>query len=193
VEYGAVTKLNNSDRIKIAFVAGHVRRWHASDVVSGDRVDSHTWGMLAIIHILHPSPSVTLLGAVTFHDSPGERYSGDIPHGAKVAFPALGAADKDIGERAERAIGVHYELDGADAWWLRFADMAQALLFIRRQIAQGNSLLGPTLDNCTDCLEDLNHSIDAPIDAASFIQTIINCRVDLPMSNNLALLESLAS
>jgi hypothetical protein len=184
--------LNDSDRIKVAFVGGHTRRWHAADIVGEERVDSHTWGMLAIIHILHPAPSVELLGAVTFHDSPGEPFSGDIPHGAKVAFPALREADRTIGERAERAIGVHYELDEDDDWWLRFADMAQALLFARRQVAQGNSLLGPTLENCAQCLGDLVEKPNAPTNAAALVSTILNCRVDLPMSRDLALLESLS-
>lgn len=184
--------LNDSDRIKVAFVGGHTRRWHAADIVGEERVDSHTWGMLAIIHILHPAPSVKLLGAVTFHDSPGEPFSGDIPHGAKVAFPALKAADIEIGMRAEKAIGVHYELDADDDWWLRFADMAQALLFVRRQVAQGNVLMDPTLTNCGECLIALQDQDAAPTNAASLISTVLHCRVDLPMSRNLALLESLA-
>lgn len=183
---------NDSDRIKVAFVGGHTRRWHAADIIGEERVDSHTWGMLAIIHILHPAPSVELLGAVTFHDSPGEPFSGDIPHGAKVAFPALREADRTIGERAERAIGVHYELDADDDWWLRFADTAQALLFARRQVAQGNTLLDPTLTNCGDRLSTLVGLDAAPTNAAELVGAILNCRVDLPMSRDLALLESLA-
>lgn len=184
--------LDNSERIKVAFVGGHTRRWHAADIVGEERVDSHTWGMLAIVHILHPAPSVALLGAITFHDSPGEPFSGDIPHGAKVAFPALREADKTIGERAERAIGVHYELDAADDWWLRFADMSQALLFVSRQIAQGNSLMTPTLTNCADCLMDLVGHPAAPTNAAELVGAIINCRVDLPMSRDLTKLEEAA-
>lgn len=187
-----MTKLNNSDRIKVAFVGGHTRRWHAADIIGEERVDSHTWGMLALIHILHPAPSVELLGAVTFHDSPGEPFSGDIPHGAKVAFPALREADKTIGERAERAIGVHYELGVEDDWWLRFADMAQAYLFTKRQIAQGNALMGPTLADCAECLNAIIKQEGAPGNASEAVNAVFGCRVDLPMSRNLALLESLA-
>jgi hypothetical protein len=184
--------LNNSDRIKVALVGGHTRRWHAADIIGEERVDSHTWGMLAMIHILHPAPSVQLLGAVTFHDSPGEPFSGDIPHGAKVAFPALGEADRAIGERAERALGVYYALSPEDDWWLRFADMAQALLFAKRQIAQGNTLMYGTLNNCTELLVGMITKSAAPANAADLVKTIGDCRMDLPMSRDLVKLEEQA-
>jgi hypothetical protein len=184
--------LSNADRIKVALVGGHTRRWHAADIIGEERVDSHTWAMLAIILILHPAPSVELLGAVTFHDSPGEPFSGDIPHGAKVAFPELGAADRSIGERAERALGVHYELGPEDDWWLRFADMAQALLFAKRQIAQGNTLMYGTLSNCTELLVDMIARPAAPANAAELATAIGECRMDLPMSRDLVKLEEQA-
>lgn len=181
--------LRNSERVKVAFVGGHVRRWHAEDIIGEERVDSHTWGMLAIIHLLHPSPSVNLLGAVTFHDSPGEPFSGDIPHGAKVAFPELRAADQSIGERAERAIGAHFEIGTEDQWWLSFADMAQALLFLRRQVAQGNSLMIEKVHECEEHLEDILRRPGAPAEAGEAVAAILDCRMDLHMSRDLLRLE----
>lgn len=187
-----MTKLNDSDRLKVAFVGGHVRRWHAADTTTEERVDSHTWGMLAIIHVLHPSPSVELLRAATFHDSPGELFSGDIPYGAKQAFPALGEADKAIGERAETALGVRQHLLPEEAWWLSFADMAQAVLFCRRQVGQGNSLMIPTLHDCEAALGSMIERPGAPEGVNGLVLAVLNCAVHLPLSRNLALLEELA-
>lgn len=184
-----MSELPNSRRIQIAFVGGHVRRWHAEDIIGEERVDSHTWGMLAIIHILHPAPSVELLRAVTFHDSPGEPFSGDIPHGAKVAFPELKAADNSIGERAERAIGVHSEIGAEDQWWLSFADMAQALLFLRRQTAQGNAMMSGKVLECEDLVRGMAKHPAAPETAEEAIAGILKCRTDTHMSRDLLRLE----
>lgn len=184
-----MTQLRNSERVQVALVGGHVRRWHAEDIIGEERVDSHTWGMLAIIHLLHPSPGVNLLGAVTFHDSPGEPFSGDIPHGAKVAFPELKVADHSIGERAEWAIGAHFEIGTEDQWWLSFADMAQALLFLRRQVAQGNSLMTGKVYECEELLEDILRRPGAPAEAGEAVAAILDCRMDIHMSRDLLRLE----
>lgn len=186
--------LSNSERLKVAFVGGHTRRWHAADIVGEERVDSHTWGMLALVHLFHPSPSVALLGAITFHDSPGEPFSGDIPHGAKVAFPELKAADVGISARVCAALGVDYEsgLSEEDRWWLSFADMAQAYLFAKRQVAQGNCLMLLVRDECVDCLEAMLDRAGAPENAATLIADVLYCPVDRTMSRNLAQLEASA-
>lgn len=136
--------MNDAERIRLAFVGGHLRRWHASDIMGEERVDSHTWGMVTILLVLHPCPSLALIAAVQFHDA-GEMFSGDIPHPAKAAVPALGEGDREVGCRWAAATGMgDQELDQADRWWLSFTDMAQAYLFCGRQLAMGNSLMGDT-------------------------------------------------
>ena len=186
--------LSNSERLKVAFVGGHTRRWHAADIIGEERVDSHTWGMLALVHILHPSPSVELLGAITFHDSPGEPFSGDIPHGAKVAFPELKAADVGISARVCAALDVDFEggLSEEGRWWLSFADMAQAYLFAKRQVAQGNALMTLVRDECVDYLQATVDRPGAPEDAVTLVADVLYCEVDRVMSRNLAQLEAKA-
>lgn len=180
--------MNDSDKIKVAFVGGHVRRWHGEDVVGEERVDSHTWGMLMLIHILHPAPSVALLEAVTFHDSPGEPFSGDIPYGAKKAHPELRAADHAIGARAQAAIGVcRTDLTDDEKLWLAFADQAQAYLFLHRQAAQGNLLIRVQLQAIHDGL--LMMSLDGPDWVADAVDAVINSPVHKPMLRSLDALE----
>lgn len=133
--------MKQSNRIALCFAGGHLRRWHANDIIGEERVDSHTWGMVSLILILHPKPSVELIAAVQFHDA-GEMFSGDIPSPAKSAIPALGAADKEIAARWTAVTGLGAgELSPEDQWWLGFVDAAQAWLFSRRQVATGNSLM----------------------------------------------------
>lgn len=180
--------MNNSDKIKVAFVGGHVRRWHGEDVVGEERVDSHTWGMLMLIHILHPWPSTALLEAVTFHDSPGEPFSGDIPYGAKKAHPELRSADIAIGARACRAIGVcQNDITEDDYAWLSFADQAQAYLFLKRQVAQGNDLVRIQLQAIYDGL--LTMTIDGPDWIEDAVEAVLRCPVGQPMLRSLDALE----
>lgn len=181
--------MNNSERIRAVIVGGYTRRWHADDIVGEERVDSHTWGMLALIHILHPNPSVALLGAVTFHDSPGEPFSGDIPHYAKAAFPALGEADHNISERVCSALGLSYELTDEDKWWLSFTDAAQAFLFLKRQVAQGNSLMVSLLLACESRILDLTQLPNRPKNAKNHAHSVLACKMDRHMSRDLRRLE----
>jgi len=178
--------MNDSERIRIAFSGGHVRRWHASDILGEERVDSHTWGMLMIVHVLHPSPSVSLLGAITFHDSPAELF-GDIPHPAKRAFPTLGEADRVIGERTNRALGFDYEdsLSEEDRWWLAFADMAQAYLFCKRQIALGNSLMGEKEEEIAELVRLMVRKAHAPESARLYANALLLADVHEPLQPNL--------
>lgn len=189
--------MNNGERIKVALVGGYTRRWHAEDIIGEERVDSHTWGMLAILYILIPPltgqrPSADLLEAVTFHDSPGEPFSGDIPYGAKQAFPELRAADHAIGARTCAAIGVRgtEALSEGDAWWLAFADMGQAYLFLKRQVAQGNQLVRDKVQHCATALEKMRQGDDPPTWAWEAVQALYDCKMGLPMSRNLEELEN---
>jgi len=187
--------VNNGERIKVALVGGHTRRWHAEDIIGEERVDSHTWGMLAMLHILIPAitgtvPSLALLEAVTFHDSPGEPFSGDIPYGAKLAFPALGDADRSIGARACAALGVaQRELNAVDTWWLKFADLGQAYLFLKRQVAMGNSLVRDKVLDCATELENMRQGDDPWPFAWEAVQALFECRMGMPMRRDLAELE----
>lgn len=184
--------MKDSERIRAVIVGGYTRRWHADDIVGEERVDSHTWGMLALIHLLHPNPSVALLGAVTFHDSPGEPFSGDIPHYAKVAFPELGDADHSISDRVCKALGLNYELTDEDLWWLSFTDAAQAYLFLKRQVAQGNSLMAETLAACDARMLSMTNAPNRPVNSKVHYYAIIGCLMDRHMSRDLRKLEKMA-
>ncbi len=133
--------ITQAQRIALCFAGGHLRRWHCSDIIGDERVDSHTWGMVSLILILHPDPSMRLIRAVQFHDA-GEMFSGDIPHPAKVAVPSLGAGDKEVASRWSAVTGLGNEkLSLDEEWWLRFVDSAQAFLFAWRQVTMGNGLM----------------------------------------------------
>jgi hypothetical protein len=60
-------------------------------------------------------------------------------------------------------------------------------------VAQGNALMQPTLEECARLVGVMVEHPNAPTNATALAAAIINCRVDLPMSRNLALLESLAN
>lgn len=136
--------MNNSERLAAIYTSGNTRRWHAEDIIGEQRVSSHTWGMTAIVLILHPDPSADLLRAITFHDAP-EVFSGDIPFFARKAHEGLAAGDREIGDRWFDAMlpgGDPRTLTDEEKWWLSFADAAEAYFFVQHQVALGNQYMG---------------------------------------------------
>lgn len=180
-------------RLQAAHIGGNTRRWHAEDVHGEQTVAAHTWGMLAILFILHPSPSPNLVRAITFHDG-SEPYSGDIPFFARRAFPTLQDAEDDIGARWNEVMGLGrtYDLAPVDVWWLRMTDAAEAYFFAKRQLAMGNRLMeGPVLE-CVSRLEAFRQDEVGPDSRWDIVQAIFDTKIGKRLTRSLLELEALA-
>lgn len=75
-------------QVRAARESGAVRRAHIMHTLRHYDIAQHCYNMTAMLMLLHPEPSLTLIKAVMFHDV-AERWTGDIPHTAKTSSAGL--------------------------------------------------------------------------------------------------------
>jgi len=114
---------------------GHrLRRFHANCWLA-DRHQSladHSWGVTALIVMLHPRPSTTLLAYALMHDA-GEHAAGDVPYPAKMASEALRAAVTAVEAQALADLLPDWmsslRPSEEDRRWIKMADGLEAILW----------------------------------------------------------------
>lgn len=128
---------SNLERVKFAREAGAVRRCHTQMIVGSYDVAQHVFGMISLLRVLHPEPSVQLIWACHSHDVP-ERWTGDIPRPAKWA----GVVDRDKLAEVELGIlrdtGFEYNLTQDEESWLLGLDILELYLWTLDQLSLGN-------------------------------------------------------
>lgn len=115
------------------FRTGQVLRYHANPLMAplGQTDADHTWGVVAIILMLHPNPSRNLLGAAVFHDS-GEFWAGDLPYPFKRDFPALAQQHQQCEAQLAQFNGVpQFEITEEEKLWIKLADRVESQLYAR--------------------------------------------------------------
>ena len=115
-----------------AYRAGFVRRYHQNVELGwrGQTDAAHTWGVVTLLLMFHPQPTVDLIGAAQFHDV-GELDTGDISGPFKRANPEFAAAHAKIETEARVAItdGWFEYANQKDKEWIVFCDQLEALAF----------------------------------------------------------------
>lgn len=130
-----LTKIDKLIRLR---EAGNIERAHVLPHHGSYTVGKHSFDMALLLLALHPNPSFELLRACIVHDL-GERYTGDVPHPAKMADGEL-ARRIERQERAARSMmGVDFTLDVEEQRWLTGLDMIEFLLWCKDQVALGNA------------------------------------------------------
>lgn len=121
------------DQVVRAYSTGATLRYHTSPQTLHQRVDAHTWGVAALLAMVHPEPSSALLKAALFHDM-GERYGpGDINFFAKIKHPALGKASQEAEQQALLDLDLpEHSLTDEERTWLKWADAAEVALHAHR-------------------------------------------------------------
>jgi len=99
----------------------------------------HSFGVVSLLLLLHPNPTLTLLKAVLWHDM-AEQYIGDVPSPVLRADAEYGTVyDSLEREFLRRHLGVNLELlSGEEQDWLWAVDKLECLLFSREQYRLGN-------------------------------------------------------
>lgn len=115
---------------KQQYMSGKVRRWHTHANLN-QTVADHSWGVAAILLLIHPDPSQSLLREAIFHDC-GELIIGDIPAPSKLALIAdLREALAKEEDSARLKMGIPRQpLTAEEAVWLEMADKLEAYIFI---------------------------------------------------------------
>lgn len=122
-----------SSQLNNIYESGRTLRYHSKPSMSllNQTVADHSWGMLAMLFYLHPAPSISLIGAITFHDSP-ERWVGDLPHPFKQLVPELAEQHNHIGEIFRHQKGIpRFEITEKDFKWLKLLDRLESYQFAK--------------------------------------------------------------
>lgn len=115
---------------RTAYLAGKVQRWHTVPSVPPQTIADHAHGVLALILLHHPEPSLNLLKAAAFHDH-SEYVTGDIPAPIKRDHPELREMIKKIENEVFPTIGLDIpDLTEEEALWLKWADVEEAYLYV---------------------------------------------------------------
>ncbi len=127
------------DRVLRLREAGNVQRCHVLPHLGEYSNGLHTYQMLVLLEVLHPSPGRDLYRAILLHEA-HERYMGDIPATFKaVADPALVGAVGDLKERLNRDLGTAVSLAPEEQSWIRALDGVEFWLWCQDQVALGSS------------------------------------------------------
>ena len=130
------------NKLRPIYLSGAVTRFHTMRTLHRQTVAEHAWGVAAVLLWLHAPhlPSAALLRAALLHDLP-EVVTGDVPAPAKWDNAALSAA-LDMAEQAfHEAHGtadVMSALTLEEHDLLKFADMAELVLYTLAEAALGN-------------------------------------------------------
>lgn len=135
--------------------AGKVERCHTLPIAGrhGYTVGQHVYDMLALLVVLHPSPSPQLFRAVVYHDA-HERWTGDIPGALKYLTPELARYMDEQKGRIDKLVGYDVPLSPEDAKWLKALDRIEFWLWCEDQVALGNKHVEGRLDAVIHQLHD---------------------------------------
>lgn len=145
------------EKMKIAQAireGGHTERMHGVPHLLGCSVAKHSWNMITLLYVLHPSPSRFLVLAAAFHDV-AERWSGDTPAPAKKWMnPQLGVELEKVESAVDKALGINFELGIEDKKWLDAVDRLELLMYCADDMATGNMHVFNTYNNCLKLLTE---------------------------------------
>lgn len=127
----------DAERIKFAREGGEVRRCHTQRIIGEYDVAQHCYGMLCILRILEPKPSIDLIWAILAHDSP-ERLIGDIPRPAKWAGVVNEERIASLENEILKDVGLDYKLTPEENSWLEGLDIVELWLWTLDQDNLGN-------------------------------------------------------
>jgi 5'-deoxynucleotidase YfbR-like HD superfamily hydrolase len=115
--------------------SAQVERCHTLPHIGSYSVGQHCYGALALLLLLHKSPSLDLIKAVAFHDLP-ERWLGDIPSPGKTGAiaKAFQATEAEIFEK----LGLQFDLTDDDKFWLKLVDVLDLWVWTKEQQTLGN-------------------------------------------------------
>jgi len=141
--------------------AGHVRRYHTVQTVGHQTVAEHSFHVtLILLHLTQGKASAELLKAALYHDLP-EVYTGDIPATAKWASPVLVNSLKLLEDVFDEHHDLRVNLSEDDKRLLKFADMAELVMYSLDQLRLGNRNMLDIAERGVRYLEEMQY-VSAP-------------------------------
>lgn len=119
--------------LRITYRAGQVRRYHARPEIAmiSQTVADHSWGMLALLYKLNPTPSPNLIKAITLHDA-DEIIGGDIPYPFKAVEPEFAAEHDRKAKKMAKLAGIPKppRLTKDEELWMKMLDRLESHLLV---------------------------------------------------------------
>jgi len=127
--------------------AGAIERWHVVPHHGSITVASHSWNATMLLLELYPKASRRLIVYMLHHDVT-ERWTGDIPASAKAMFPLImqGVQEAEISLEDEMSLPSTRNLSSTERAWARAIDALEMMLWCHEQIAMGNRMVEPALE-----------------------------------------------
>lgn len=169
-------------KLRIVREAGHVERAHNVPHHGSYSVGKHSYDVVSILLLLHPSPSNQLIRAALWHDMP-ERFLGDLPAPAKWYNPKLNKQYQDAEQSVLDRFGEHdlmSRLTLEETDWLHAADRLELLMWADDQLALGNRHIEPLRANVIKWFE--HHSGTTPAPILSILNDLSFVRIQEDMS-----------
>ena len=141
--------LSKSELIFVLRESGNIERCHNVPHHGSYSVGLHSYGVANIILVLHPDPTIRLVRAALWHDSP-ERYLGDLPAPAKWYNPKMAEEYSLAEDQVISRMGLDdplFHLTSDEEKWLKGADRLDLLFWCREQHSMGNANVSVVYDN----------------------------------------------
>lgn len=131
------------DEVTSLRYAGGVTRWHTMPHLGEQSVAEHSGQAVSLILMLHPNPSISLVKAMSWHDT-AERHVGDVPAPVR-------RVNKEFSDHYERCEEEFMKETHPAAWnaigsltalefaWLKAVDVLELIMYCGDQQLLGNS------------------------------------------------------
>lgn len=150
--------------------AGHVRRYHTLQTIGHQTVAEHSYFLVMILlELTNGKVSAELLKAAVYHDLP-EVFTGDIPATAKWASPCLVQSLQILEDLFEDEHDLSVALSDEDKLLLKFADMAELVMYSLDQLRLGNRNM---MDVCVRGIDYLENMPFVSVKAVNMMNELI--------------------
>jgi 5'-deoxynucleotidase YfbR-like HD superfamily hydrolase len=120
--------------------AGAVERFHTMPTHQRQTIADHSWGVIMIMLAIVDDPSGNLIKAAATHDL-AESVTGDLPATVKWNEPQLRRELEALEQKFAIKHNIFPHLDKLEEEVLRWADMAELVMFCEGEIRLGNQNL----------------------------------------------------
>lgn len=135
--------------------AGYVRRYHTIQTIGHQTVAEHSFHVaMILLELTNGQASAELLKAALYHDLP-EVFTGDIPATAKWASPPLVQSLKLLEDVFDNDYNLVVNLSEDDKKLLKFADMAELVMYSLDQLRLGNRNMISIAERGVNYLEEM--------------------------------------
>lgn len=135
--------------------AGYVRRYHTVQTIGHQTVAEHSFNVaMILLDLTNGKAHADLLKAALYHDLP-EVFTGDIPATAKWASPPLVQSLKLLEDVFDSDYNLVVNLSEDDKKLLKFADMAELVMYSLDQLRLGNRNMISIAERGVNYLEEM--------------------------------------